>query len=206
MLPETIDRDEWLARRIGKVTASKLGDLMARTKSGWGAGRANYMGALIAERLTGQKAETFQSAAMLHGIETEPEAIAAYEFFTGNEVTPSDFVEHPTIEMAGASPDGLVGADGLIEVKCPQVATHIDFLLGKSIDNKYVLQMQFQMACTGRAWCDFASYQTAMPESLRLKVTRVNRDDKAIAELEHEIPVFMSELVSKLEALEKLAA
>lgn len=194
---------EWHAIRCGKVTASRIADVMARTKTGWGASRHNYMAELIAERLTGQPAEKFQSAAMKWGTETEAQAKAAYEFYGGETIENIGFVEHPKIAMAGASPDGLVGDRGLIEIKCPTVATHIETLLGAAIDNRYRLQMQFQMACTGRLWCDFVSFDPRMPEDMRCHVQHVPRDNETIAELEVEIPLFLAEVAFKVDALIK---
>ena len=137
---------EWFAARLGKVTASKVSDVVAKTKSGWGASRANYMAALIAERLTQTPADSFSNAAMQWGTEQEPLARVAYEFFTGRDVEQVGFVDHPSIPMTGASPDGLVGEDGLVEIKCPNTATHIDTLLDGKVPGKYVIQMQWQMA------------------------------------------------------------
>lgn len=192
---------EWLLERAGKVTASRIADLMAKTKTGWGASRANYAAQLIAERLTGTVAQSFTNAAMIHGTETEPEARRAYEFYVDRDVQQVGFVPHPSIEMAGASPDGLVGDDGLLELKCPQTATHIETLLSGKVPDKYVKQMLFQMACTGRQWCDFASYDPRLPESMRLFVTRIMRDAEAIAEIETEIAAFLAEIDDKVERL-----
>lgn len=192
---------EWHQARLGRVTASKVSDVMAKTKSGWGASRRNYEAQLIAERLTGEATEFFQNDAMRWGTETEPAARAAYEFFRDCEVVEVGFVPHPTIEMAGASPDGLVGDNGLIEIKCPNTATHIVTVLGGSIDKKYLLQMQWQMACTGRQWCDFASFDPRMPERTQLHVQRVARDQDAIDELEREVVAFLAEIDAKLERL-----
>ena len=147
--------EEWFAARLGKATASKVADIVARTRSGYAASRANYMAQLVAERLTGNVAESFTNDAMRWGIDQEPAARRAYEFYVGAEVTEIGFVTHPEIGMSGASPDGLVGDDGLVEIKCPNTAKHIDTLLGKAIEGKYLTQMQWQMACTGRQWCDF---------------------------------------------------
>ena len=185
---------EWLLERCGKVTASRIADLMARTKSGYSASRANYAAQIVAERLTGCVQPSFTNAAMIHGTETEPEARRAYEFFVDCDVQQTGFVPHPQIAMAGASPDGLVGDDGLLELKCPNVATHIETLLSGTIPDKYMKQMQFQMACTGRTWCDFASYDNRLPEAMRLFVQRVPRDDEAIAEIEREVVAFLGEV------------
>jgi putative phage-type endonuclease len=196
--------DEWKALRLGKVTASRVSDVVARTKTGYGAGRANYMAQLIAERLTGTVAEAYTNAAMIHGTECEPEARAAFEFYQGVTVNEVAFVPHPKIDQAGCSPDGLVGDDGLVEIKCPNTATHLDTLLGQAVPSKYEVQMQFQMACTGRKWCDFVSYDPRMPENMRLFIKRLPRDDKRIAELESEIASFLLEMAVKLSELNSI--
>lgn len=192
---------EWFQVRCGKVTASRVADLITKTKTGWGASRANYMAELIAERLTGASAPSFTNAAMQWGTEQEPEARAAYEFRTDCEVVPVGFVIHPRLADAGASPDGMVGSDGLIEIKCPNTATHIETILGQAVPAKYVTQMQFQMACTGRQWCDFVSFDPRMPEAMRYFQKRVERDDKLIAGLENDVSEFLDELAKKIAAL-----
>lgn len=192
---------EWFSARLGRVTASKVADVVARTKSGWGASRANYMAALIAERMTGEQMETFSNAAMQWGTDTEPMARIAYEFRLGIDVEDCGFVQHPTIDMAGASPDGMVGSTGLIEIKCPNTATHIDTLLGASIADKYVKQMQWQMVCAGRQWCDWVSFDPRMPEATRLYIKRVPRDDGLIATLEKDVREFLAEIDEKIAAL-----
>lgn len=194
--------DEWFSARLGKVTASKIADVMTKTKTGYGAGRTNYAAQLVTERLTGVKAETFTNAAMQWGVDCEERARAAYEFTTGLTVAQTGFVDHPTVGNSGASPDGLVGDDGLIEIKCPNSATHIATLQGGKIDNKYLLQMQWQMACTGRQWCDFASYDPRLPIEMQLHVVRVPRDDALIAEIEAEVTSFLTEVQSTVADLE----
>ena len=189
---------EWAAMRLGKATASRIADVVAKTKTGWGTSRANYMAELIAERLTGVAAENYTNAAMQWGTEKEPDARAAYEFLTNAEVELMAFAQHPTIEMSGASPDGLVSSDGLIEIKCPNTATHLDTLLGATVPSKYTVQIQWQMACTGRAWCDFVSFDPRMPESMRLFVHRITRDDKMIEELEGQVRDFLAEIDRKV--------
>ena len=198
--------DEWFAARLGKVTASRVSDVVTRTKSGYSASRANYMAELVCERLTGKQGDSFSNAAMVWGTNTEPMARAAYEALEGILVEELGFVSHPTIEMAGASPDGLVGDDGLVEIKCPNTATHIETLLGAEIPSKYVNQMQWQMACTGRKWCDFVSYDPRMPEDMQLFVKRLERSDDTITELEREIEKFLSELEDKIVSLNKMYA
>lgn len=185
---------EWHAQRLGKVTASRVADVVARTKTGWGAMRANYRAQLVGERLTGVVAESFVSAAMAHGTETEPEARSAYCFYHGVDVEQVGFVPHPTIPMSGASPDGLVGCDGLVEIKVPNTSTHIETLLEGAVPGKYRLQMMWQMACTGRKFCDFVSYDNRLPEDMRLFVRRIERCEQTISELEAEVRVFLAEV------------
>lgn len=192
---------EWFAIRCGRVTASRVADVIAKTKAGWGASRANYMAELVAERLTGQPAERYSNAAMAWGTEKEPEARLAYEFETDQEVSQVGFVPHPSIGMSGASPDGRVGKCGLVEIKCPSTATHIETLLLQAIPQKYVTQMMWQMACDGRDWCDFVSFDPRLPENMRLFVSRVNRDATVIAELERDVTAFLAELDAKVAAL-----
>lgn len=192
---------EWHALRCGKATASRISDVIARTKSGYSASRANYAAELIAERLTGVCAVGFVNAAMQHGTDTEPYARQAYCERFGCDVYETSFVDHPEIAMSGASPDGLVSQDGLLEVKCPNTATHLDTLLGGGIPDKYLVQMQWQMCCTGRDWCDFASFDPRLPESMRLFVERVPRDVSRILELETEVAGFLREIDAKVAQL-----
>lgn len=194
---------EWLAQRVGKVTASRIADMMAKTKTGWGASRANYAAQLVCERLTGAPADSYQNEAMRWGIETEPHARAAYEFRTDNAVTSCGFVDHPRIAMSGASPDGLVGDNGLLEIKCPNSATHIDTLLSAKAPAKYVLQMQWQMACTGREFCDFVSFDPRLPEAMRFWSATIYRDATLIAELEREVEIFLGEIDDTLKQLRR---
>jgi putative phage-type endonuclease len=194
---------EWTAARLGKVTASRMSDVIAKIKTGWGASRANYMAELIAERLTGEPAPSYTNAAMQWGTEKEPDARAAYEFYKNCEVVQVGFIAHPTIAMSGASPDGYVGDDGMIEIKAPNTANHIDTLLGQAIPDKYIVQMLWQMNCAERKWCDFVSYDPRLPETMRLHIQRVPRDSKRIVELEQMAQQFLSELDEKLAALKQ---
>ena len=196
--------DAWFEARIGKVTASRVADLLAKTKSGYSTSRDNYMAQLVCERLTKQKAESFTNAAMQHGVDTEPLARLSYEVANNVLVDEVGFVPHPSIIMAGASPDGLVNDDGLIEIKCPNTATHIETLLTQSVPTKYFTQMQFQMACTGREWCDFVSFDNRLPEELQLFIKRVPRDDTYIKLMEAEIVQFLAELDDKINKLMKV--
>jgi putative phage-type endonuclease len=185
---------EWLSERAGKVTASRIASVMAKTKTGYGADRANYMADLIAERLTGIPKQGFTNEAMRWGTETEPQARAMYELETGLTVIETGFVPHPTLEGTGASPDGLVGDSGLIEIKCPNTATHIETLRGAAIDRKYLLQMHWQMICTGRDWCDFVSFDPRLPLEMQMHVRRVERDAELAEEITAEVTRFLTEL------------
>ena len=206
MMIEMMDQgsDAWFEARIGKVTASRVADVIAKTKTGYSASRDNYMAQLVCERLTGQKGESFTNAAMQHGTDTEPLARAAYEAYADVLVDEVGFVPHPSIIMAGASPDGLVGDDGLLEIKCPNTATHIETLLSQTVPSKYNTQMQFQLACTGRSWCDFVSFDNRLPQELQLFVKRVPRDDLFIKQAEAEIVRFLNELDIKIAQLMKV--
>jgi putative phage-type endonuclease len=195
---------EWFAQRLGKVTASRIADIMAKTKTGVSASRGNYLAQLVAERLTGQSADTFKSGAMQHGTETEPQARMVYEAETGQIVTEVAMINHPTIEMSGASPDGLVGTDGLVEIKCPNTSTHIASLMADKAPSGYIPQMQWQMACTGRAWCDFVSFDPRMPDDMQLFIKRVPRDEALIAEYEDEVIKFLAEVQETVDKLIQL--
>ena len=196
---------DWEAARLGKATASRIADVIASTRSGYAASRANYAAQLISERLTGVKAEAFESAAMRWGQEKEAEALEVYAFEQDADVTQVGFLDHPTVPMSGASPDGLVGDDGLVEIKCPLTATHIDTLLGQAPPGRYLAQMQWQMAVAGRSWCDFVSYDPRLPRDMRLFVRRIDRDDRMIASLEREVQTFLSEIDAVIGKLQSLA-
>lgn len=189
---------EWFAARCGKVTASRVSDVMARIKSGWGASRTNYAAELIAERLTGATALSFTNAAMQWGTDQEPFARQAYAQRFGVDVFEVGFIDHPEVSMSGASPDGYVGEAGMVEIKCPQTATHLDTLLSGGVPDKYEVQMQWQMACAGREWCDFVSFDPRLPPSMRLFVQRVPRDVSRILELETEVQAFIREIDQKV--------
>jgi len=195
---------QWFAARCGSLGASQLADALAKTKSGWGASRANLRAKLVVERLTGQQEEGFASSAMIWGQEKEEEARVAYSFITGNDVTEVGLYKHPTIIGSHASPDGLVGDDGCIEIKCPNSATHIETLKTKQIAHKYLLQMQWQMACADRQWCDFISYDPRMPDHLMVYIQRVQRDNDMLAILESEVAAFLNEVDQDVKALSKL--
>lgn len=196
--------DEWFAARLGKVTASKVADVIAKTKTGYSASRENYMAQLICERMTGQKQESFTNAAMEWGTTTEPLARAAYEAHANVLVNEVGIIDHPFLPMCAASPDGLVDIDGMLEIKCPNTATHFDTLLSGFVPSKYIPQMQWQMACAGRLWVDFVSFDPRAPEGLQFFVKRVDRDDAYIQGLEAEVHKFLRELEQRIEKLNQL--
>lgn len=197
---------EWLQARVGLVTASRVADIIAKTKSGPSTSRAGYLGELVAERLTGQSAESgYTNADMQRGIDLEPEARFAYELQTNGIVRTCGLVLHPTLK-AGASPDGLVGDEGLLEIKCPRTHVHIEYIEAGKPPTKYLPQMAWQCICTGRAWCDFASYDPKMPEHLRLFVVRYTPDLGYLRELAAEVEAFISEVDAKVERLQRRAA
>ena len=211
-IKKSIERDcmeqrteEWFAARLGKVTASRVADVLAKIKSGESASRKNYKMELVVQRLTGKAGESFTNAAMEWGTEQEPFARMAYEPHTGTFVKEEGFVDHPTIEGFGCSPDGIVG-EGLIEIKCPNTANHIETVLENKAPSKYIPQMQCQMACTGAKWCDFVSFDPRVPEDLQLFVVRVERDQEYIDAMEVEVKQFLSEvldLFNQLKARQK---
>ena len=184
----------WFEQRRGKVTASRIADLMAKTKSGYSTSRQNYLMQLLCERLTGKIEESYKSAAMQRGNDLEAEARNWYQLETGESVEEVSFIDHPKINFAGASPDGLVGAEGLIEIKCPNTATHIETLRKKEPIDRYYKQMQWQMAVTGRKWCDFVSFDNRLPDNLAYFCKRIPRDETVIQEIEQEVQAFLLEL------------
>ena len=196
----------WFLQRLGKVTASRVADVIAKTKTGISASRESYCVELALERLTGQRQESFTNGAMQWGTDTEPKARAAYEAKTGAMVEEVAMISHPAIDLCGASPDGLIDADGLIEIKCPNSATHAKTLLSGKPDNKYITQMMWQMACTGRQWCDFVSFDPRFPEHLQLFITRIPKDAEVVAELEKQVTEFLQEVAATVEKLNNLKA
>jgi len=185
--------NEWHLLRIGKVTASRIADVLSKGKSGESASRRNYRTELVVQRLTGLPGESFSNAAMEWGTNTEPKARTAYEVEKQQFVEQVAFIDHPSIEWFGCSPDGLV-ADGLIEIKCPNSTTHVDYLADNKPPAKYIPQMQCQMAVTGRQWCDFVSFDPRLPDDLQLFVVRLERDQEYIEAMEVEVKKFLSEV------------
>ena len=200
--------EDWFAARLGKVTASKVKDVMAKGRGGApSATRQNYMMQLLCERLTGKREEGFTSAAMQRGTELEPLARAAYEIRTGNIVDETGCFPHSKIDGFMASPDGLVGSVGLIECKCPNTATHVATLQSGRHDPQYDWQMLAQMACADRDWVDFVSFDDRLPEELQYACFRFHRDESRIRDMETEVKLFLEELAElEREMRERMAA
>lgn len=193
---------EWFALRKGKVTASRIGDILATIRNGnWAASRKHYAAQLVSERLSDKNPEPYTNEWIEWGIEQEAPALEAYTKATGNAVADVGFIDHPTIPLAGASPDGLIGDDGLLEIKCPATATQIERLLGADLPEGYMYQMLWQMACTGRKWCDFVSFDPRLPEDMQLYIKRIERDDAEIARVEREVLLFLDEVEDTARAL-----
>jgi putative phage-type endonuclease len=195
--------DEWFQQRLGKVTASNLHKVLAKTKTGYGADRGNYMTQLVLERITGNRAEGYTNSSLQWGIEQEQFARAAYEAYRGVLVEEVGFIPHPTIQMAGASPDGLVDG-GMVEIKCPESKTFLEVLLSKNpVSAQYYAQVQWQMRCADRPWCDYVVFDPRFPPKAQLFIARVNRDDRWIEEAETEVKKFLAEVDEKVQALKQ---
>lgn len=191
--------DAWHAARAGKITASRIADITAKTKSGEAASRANYRDELVIERLTGVPySGGFKSAAMDRGNETEDKAAKFYSYQNNIDLTKVGLVLHPTLDYAACSPDRLVGDDGIVQIKCPHTKTHLDTLLGASIAGGYLKQIHWELTCTGRQWCDFLSFDDRVPEPMRGAIIRIHRDPILIAELEREVKAFNAEVDNRL--------
>ena len=194
--------EEWFQQRLGKVTASRISDVIAKTKTGVSTSRQNYLVQLVSERITGKKGDSFVNQAMLDGIEREGAARAIYMLNRDVSVTEVGFFDHPVIKNSGASPDGAVNAKedgkyaGLIEIKCPIETTHTNTLMSKSVPSKYIPQIQWQMASVSPnvKWVDFISFNPNFPDTMQLFVARVERDNDYIAELESEVLKFLDEV------------
>lgn len=197
---------EWRAARAGKITASHAAYIMASISKGEAASRRNYRARLVCEILTGEPVEEdFQSGPMLWGVEHEPAARDLYAELTLQTVQQVGFVLHPTIDRIGASPDGLVGNKGCIEIKCPNTATHLETLMRGTVPSEYRYQMWTVMLCCEREWCDFVSYDPRLPPEYQLIIYRFHRDDKEIILMEASAKQFLAELDATLAQLPKCA-
>lgn len=202
---------EWWQARCGSVTASRIGDLMARnqprkgkTVGDWSARRNNYLAEKVAERITGKNRDRKKVASLDHRLDLEPDARAAYEFYYDMELEQVGFIEHPRIPNAGASPDSLVGSKGGLEIKCPDAHTHIEIWTADTVDVDYLYQCQFGMACTDRIWWDFVSFNPDFPEELKLYRKRIDRNEQLIADIETNVIDFLSEVDQKVEQVKAL--
>ena len=192
---------EWFAARLGKVTASRVADVIARTRNGWGASRANYAAQLVCERLTGNPTEGYTNAAMQWGIDHEAEALAAYVALTGNLASSVGFLAHHEL-MAGGSPDGVIGDfDGLLELKCPKSATHWNYLRNEtSAPREHFAQVLHMLWLTGVQYVDFLSFDPRFPPKLRTYYARVTRDERAIEKYDADARAFLAEVDREVEA------
>ncbi len=193
---------EWLAARCGSIGASSVADALAKTKTGWGASRANLKARLVTERITGEPVETFVTPAMMRGTELEPQARAMYSFHRGHDVAEVGIVLHPRIARSHCSPDGLCGDVGMVEIKCCGAARHIEMLTDSPPEDRYVKQCLWQMACTGRQWVDLAYFHPGLPEQMQLVIHRIDRDDALISEMETEVEKFLEEVAATVADLE----
>jgi putative phage-type endonuclease len=203
---------EWFSARLGKVTASKIDDIMVKSKYGESQYTKKYKLQLVTERLTNKVVAVFMNSAMAHGVEYEDEARVEYankmKLLIGKDVREVGFIDHPSINMSGASPDGLVDfpngdKDGLIEIKCPQPMTHTETLETGVIAKKHIHQMQWQMACTGKKWCDFVSYHPDFPKEYQLFIKRVERDNDLISRCEVDVINFLKEVDDKIKTIKE---
>jgi len=197
---------EWLQLRLGHVTASRVADIMAKTKTGPSASRQNYLIELAIQRVTGVVEESYKNEAMMRGTEEEPKARQAYELLTETFVEEVPFVKHKSIEWFGCSPDGIIknndGTYNLLEIKNPNSATHWSYIKEGEPPTKYKIQMMAQMACTGAQWCDFFSYDSRMPEGSRYFLKRMVRDNAFIDEMEKEVKVFLDQVAEEVKLME----
>ncbi|WP_273721239.1 MULTISPECIES: lambda exonuclease family protein [unclassified Bartonella] len=201
---------EWFQARLGKVTASNIYNVISKTAKGTPTSKyEDYKIKLITERLTGQTSPYYETEDMRWGIENEEDALREYAFIYDTQVTQCGFIQHPTIQMAGASPDGLIDEDGLIEIKCPRSTNHMRFIIDNEIKPEYLAQMQFQMACTRRKWCDFISYDprfTGNSSLFRMKIKRIHRDDKQIEQINQAVESFLTEIEQEIQRISTKAA
>lgn len=193
---------EWLAARAGSLGASSVGDALAKTKTGWGASRANLKARLVTERITGNPVDSFTNAAMQRGHDLEPQARAMYAFHSGRDVVEVGIVLHPSIKHSHCSPDGLVGDDGMVEIKCCGAARHIEMLTDSAPEDRYIKQCIWQLACTGRQWVDLTYFHPDVPEQMQLVIHRITRDDAVIAEMEADVSAFLAEVAATVADLE----
>lgn len=195
--------DGWFADRLGCVTASRIKDVAKIQKNGnFYATRDTYKNQLISEILTGVNHKINPTEHMHHGTVTEPAAIEVYRGLVWEDIVASPpFVRHPFIERSGASPDVLVGDDGICEIKCPATTTHVMTLRENAMPEDHKYQIQWQLACTGRKYADFMSFDPRLPEKYQIFIQRVDRDDVFIRELETIVRKFLAEIDAEIKSL-----
>jgi len=196
--------DEWFAARVGKITASRLGDIMRKTKWGEATYKAKVRLELAIERITGKSASSVvMNQAMRDGVDREPDARKLFEAITGKEVALCGSFDHPDIVNTSASPDGLLrDENAVLELKCPTHVTHAKNLMSDKMPKNYEYQVQWQIACTESDFAYFASYHPDFGKDLRLKYVKVERDDEVIKSLEEEIRAFdisIEDLIIKIQ-------
>jgi hypothetical protein len=193
----------WFQERAGFCTGSHANDLLDFTAKGLpGAKRKTYFRTKIGELLTGNAIqEGYVSPEMLSGIEREPLARTAYELQEGVMIEEVEFVKHPTVPRAGGSCDGFVGEDGIIEIKCGKIGTHIQWVLDGKVPEEHLGQINFYLWVTGRAWCDFVAFNPEVPKPLQLMVIRHQRDESAIARIEAAVADFNAQIDDAIERL-----
>ncbi|AQX28205.1 MULTISPECIES: lambda exonuclease family protein [unclassified Bartonella] len=196
---------EWFQAHLGKVTTSNIYNLLNKTAKGLPTSKyEEYKIKLMTERLVGEISHSYTTSAMQRGIEYEEDALKEYAFIYDTEVTQCGFIQHPTIQMVGASSDGFVGENGLVEIKCPRSVNHLRFWITEKIKPEYLAQMHFQMACTGRQWCDFVSYDprfSGQSAHLRLKVQRIHRNDEQIEAINQAVETFLEEIEQEIKQI-----
>lgn len=193
--------EAWLAERAGCATASRFSDVCAKIKTGEAATRRKYKMQVVTERLTGNPVKGYVNSSMMWGTETEPLARQAYEASTGEIVEQVGFIKHLTIAYCGASSDGLIGDEGMIEIKCPESTTHLEWLETGKAPPEHMPQMQGQMWICDRKWVDFVSFDPRFPENLQLFIVRVQRDEEYIKTLEADVTKFLSEVDATVKRL-----
>lgn len=193
--------DEWFKERLGKLTGSKIYTILPGARGAYKEAREVYAFQLVAERLTGRRIEHFINQAMEWGMIQEASAKVRYTQVTGIEVMECGFFNHPMVKMSGASPDGLINHEGIIEIKCPEIHTHLKTMAKNEIKPEYEAQIQWQLACTNRLYCDFVSFDPRVADPYDIFIKRVERDDKVIAELQKEAVIFLDYVDMVIESL-----
>jgi len=193
--------EEWLQATAGSCGSSDAPRIVRKTDKGYSADRGTLLGEKVLEKLTGRRTDRPKTQAMQNGIDREPVARIGYSIKYNIEVEQVPFVPHPLIVGAHCSPDGYVGELGLVEIKCPEAKKHIEVLITEAIPKDHMEQMMWQMACTGRQWCDYVSFHPGFPKEMSMWVKRVPRVETHIKDLESEVKTFIKEINAKVSKL-----